>query len=135
MSLLHVRTGILTIVTLQTHCQPLTSRSRASGSGRDQSRSSWRTHSCSAPRTFSYISPWILSRAEFVGHARTLCDIGQTCGRYGDAINWIQLVAEARAYQIVKPLYYALRWARELVGADVSSDALKELSGNSGRCP
>ena len=29
----------------------------------------------------------------FVGHARTLCDIGQTCGRYGDAIDWSQVIA------------------------------------------
>ena len=64
---------------------------------------------------------------QFVGHARTLCDIGQTCGRYGDAIDWSQVIAEARAYQTVKPLYYALRWARELVGAGVPSQALAEL--------
>jgi hypothetical protein len=63
----------------------------------------------------------------FVGHARTLCDIGQTCGRYGDAIDWSQVIAEARAHQTVKPLYYALRWARELVGADVPTQALAEL--------
>jgi Uncharacterised nucleotidyltransferase/Protein of unknown function (DUF5672) len=63
----------------------------------------------------------------FVGHARTLCDIGQTCGRYGDAIDWSQVIAQARAYQTVKPLYYALRWARELVGAGVPSQALEEL--------
>jgi hypothetical protein len=69
-----------------------------------------------------------LVAGRFVGHARTLCDIGQTCGRYRDAIDWSQLTAEARAYQIVKPLYYALRWARGLVGADVSPDALAELS-------
>jgi hypothetical protein len=69
-----------------------------------------------------------LVAGRFVGHARALCDIGQTCGRYGDAIDWNQLIAEARAYQMVKPLYYALRWARELVGANVSPDALKELS-------
>jgi hypothetical protein len=66
---------------------------------------------------------------KFVGHARTLCDIGQTCGRYGEAIDWSQVIAEARAYQTVKPLYYALRWARELVGADVPSHALRELWG------
>jgi hypothetical protein len=63
----------------------------------------------------------------FVGHARALCDIGQMCGRYGAAIDWGQIIAEARAYQAVKPLYYALRWARELVGAGVSSQVLAEL--------
>jgi hypothetical protein len=63
----------------------------------------------------------------FVGHVRTLCDIGQTCGRYGDAIDWSQVIAGARAYQTVKPLYYALRWASELVGAGVPSRALAEL--------
>jgi hypothetical protein len=63
----------------------------------------------------------------FVGHARALCDIGQMCGRYGAAIDWGQIIAEARAYQAVKPLYYALRWARELVGAGVPSQVLAEL--------
>ena len=71
----------------------------------------------------------------FVGHARTLCDIGQTCGRYGDAIDWSQVIAAARAYQTVKPLYYALRWARELVGADVPSQALAELRGGFRQLP
>ena len=71
----------------------------------------------------------------FVGHARTLCDIGQTCGRYGDVIDWSQVIAEARAYQTVKPLYYALRWARELVGAGVPSQALAELRGGFKQVP
>jgi hypothetical protein len=71
----------------------------------------------------------------FVGHARTLCDIGQTCGQYGDAIDWSQLIAEARAYQTAKPLYYALRWARELVGAAVPSQALAELKGGFKQLP
>ena len=71
----------------------------------------------------------------FVGHARTLCDIGQTCGRYGDAIDWSQVIAAARAYQTVKPLYYALRWARELVGAGVPSQALAELRGGFKQVP
>jgi hypothetical protein len=69
----------------------------------------------------------LASADRFVGHARTLCDIGQTCGRYGDAIDWGRVITEARAYQTVKPLYYALRWARELVGAGVPSQALAEL--------
>ena len=72
---------------------------------------------------------------QFVGHARTLCDIGQTCGRYGDAIDWSQVITHARAYQTVKPLYYALRWARELVGAGVPSQALAELRGEFKQVP
>jgi Protein of unknown function (DUF5672)/Uncharacterised nucleotidyltransferase len=63
----------------------------------------------------------------FVGHARTLCDIGQMCGRYRDAIDWSQVIAEACAYRTVKPLYYTLRWAHELVGANVPSQVLTEL--------
>jgi hypothetical protein len=66
----------------------------------------------------------------FAGHARTLCDIGQACGRFGDAIDWSQVVAGARLCQTVKPLYYALRWARELVGAQVPYQVLAELRGN-----
>jgi Protein of unknown function (DUF5672)/Uncharacterised nucleotidyltransferase len=71
----------------------------------------------------------------FVGHARTLCDIGQTCGQYGDAIDWSQVIAEARAYRMVKPLYYALRWARELVRAGVPTEALAELRGGFKQVP
>ncbi len=71
----------------------------------------------------------------FVGHARTLSDIGQTCGRYGDAIDWSQVIAWARAYKTVKPLYYALRWASELVGAGVPSRALAELRGGFRQLP
>jgi hypothetical protein len=63
----------------------------------------------------------------FIGHARSLCDIGHACGRYRDALDWGQVTAQARSYQIVKPLYYALHWARELVGADVPSQTLAEL--------
>jgi hypothetical protein len=74
-------------------------------------------------------------RGQFVGHARTLCDIGQTCGRYGDAIDWSQVIAEAHAHQTVKPLYYALRWARELVGAGVPSQVLAELRGGFKQVP
>jgi hypothetical protein len=72
---------------------------------------------------------------QFVGHARTLCDIGQTCVRYGDAIDWSQVIAEARTYRTVKPLYYALRWARELVGAEVPSQALADLRGGFTQSP
>ncbi len=42
----------------------------------------------------------------FVDRVRTLCDIGETCRRYGDAIDWNQLIARACAYDLAKPLYY-----------------------------
>ncbi len=129
MSLLHVRTGILTH---RHSADPLPAAHIPIESFWERARpvqiESADTLVFSPEDLLLHIAIDLVA-GRFVGHARTLCDIGQTCGRYGDAINWIQLVAEARAYQIVKPLYYALRWARELVGADVSSDALKELSG------
>ncbi len=63
----------------------------------------------------------------FVGRVRTLCDIGATCRRYGDAIDWNQLIARAYAYDLAKPLYYALSLARELIGARVPSQAVMAL--------
>jgi Uncharacterised nucleotidyltransferase len=68
-----------------------------------------------------------LTAKAFVGRVRTLCDIGETCRRYGDAIDWSQLIARACAYDLAKPLYYSLRLARELVGASVQSQALMAL--------
>ena len=66
---------------------------------------------------------------------RTLCDIGEMCRRYGDAIDWSQLIARACAYDLGKPLYYSLRLARELVGAGVPSRALMELRASFGQLP
>jgi hypothetical protein len=63
----------------------------------------------------------------FMGRVRTLCDIGETCRRYGDTIAWSQLIARACAYDLAKPLYYSLRLAQELVGAGVPSQALMAL--------
>src|SRR4029453_8351743 len=50
----------------------------------------------------------------FVGQVRTLGDIGELCRCYGDTFGWRQLVARACIYDIQKPLYYALRLAREM---------------------
>ena len=73
--------------------------------------------------------------AGFVGQVRTLCDIGELCRRYGDVIEWRQLLARAHAYDMEKPLYYSLRLARELVGAGVPSGVLRELRANFGQLP
>jgi hypothetical protein len=71
----------------------------------------------------------------FVGHVRTLCDIGETCRRYGSAIDWSRLVTRAAAYDVAKQLSYALRLARDLVGAGVPSDALTDLRAGFGQLP
>ena len=71
----------------------------------------------------------------FVGQVRTLCDIGATCWRYGEAIDWWALGTRATTYQVGKALYYCLRLARELVGADVPAGALTELRARFGQLP
>ena len=76
-----------------------------------------------------------LTADAFVGRVRTLCDIGETCRRYGDAIDWSQLIARACAYDLAKPLYYSLRLARELVGAGVPSQVLMALRANFDQLP
>jgi Uncharacterised nucleotidyltransferase len=76
-----------------------------------------------------------LTAHAFVGRVRTLCDIGETCRRHDDAIDWSQLIARACAYDLAKPLYYSLRLARELVGADVPSQALVALRASFDQLP
>ncbi|HXJ77693.1 MAG TPA: nucleotidyltransferase family protein, partial [Candidatus Methylomirabilis sp.] len=68
-----------------------------------------------------------LAGADSVGRLRTLCDIGETGRRCGNAVDWSGLVAQAEAYRAGKELYHALRLAQELVGGDVSSAALTSL--------
>src|SRR5262245_47161534 len=63
----------------------------------------------------------------FVRDVRTLCDIGETCRRYGGAIDWNRIVTQADAYDVAKRLYHSLRLARDLVGASVPSSALQDL--------
>jgi hypothetical protein len=76
-----------------------------------------------------------LTANTFVGCVRTLCDIGETCSRYGDAIEWSQLIGRACAYDLAKPLYYSLRLAQELVGASVPSQALMVLRASFDQLP
>jgi hypothetical protein len=66
---------------------------------------------------------------------RTLCDIGETCRRYGSAIDWSRLVTRAAAYDVAKQLYYPLRLAGDLVGAGVPSGALTDLRASFGQLP
>jgi Uncharacterised nucleotidyltransferase len=70
-----------------------------------------------------------------VGHVRTVCDIGETCRRYRNAIHWSGLITQAHAYDASKVLYYSLRLARELVGASVLSSALAELRASFSQLP
>ena len=70
-----------------------------------------------------------------VRDVRTLCDIGETCRRYGTAIDWSRLVTLARAYDVAKQLYHPLRLCRDLVGAGVPSGVLTDLSASFGRLP
>ena len=71
----------------------------------------------------------------FVGHLRTLCDIGETCRRYRNVIDWPRLVTRAESYGVAKQLYYPLRLARDLVGAGVPAPALKDLRASFGQLP
>lgn len=77
-----------------------------------------------------------LSASERVdGHVRTLCDIAETCRRYGDAIDWPRLVVQAERYQGAKQLAFALRLSRDLAGADVPARALVALRASFGKLP
>jgi hypothetical protein len=70
-----------------------------------------------------------------VGGVRTLCDIGATCRRYGEGIDWRRLVTQAKAYGIAKQLAYAFGLARDLVGGAVPARALEDLRAGFGRLP
>jgi hypothetical protein len=71
----------------------------------------------------------------FVGHVGTLCDIGETCKRFGSAIDWNRLVTQAEAYKVGKYLYYALWLARDLLEGDVPSRALADLRATFSQLP
>jgi Uncharacterised nucleotidyltransferase len=76
-----------------------------------------------------------LTAQSFVGRVRILCDIGETCRRYGDAIDWNQLIARACTYDLAKPLYFSLRLSRDLVGARVPTQALMALRASFHQLP
>src|SRR5262245_51758202 len=76
-----------------------------------------------------------LTKDAFVGRVRTLFDIGETCKRYADEIEWNRLIGRACAYDLARPLYYSLRLARELVGAVVPAQALVALRANLDQLP
>jgi hypothetical protein len=63
----------------------------------------------------------------FFGYARTLCDIREICGRFGNDIDWSLLVTRAEEYNVGKYLYTCLCLARNLAGASVPEQVLKDL--------
>lgn len=63
-------------------------------------------------------------------HVKTLCDIGETCRRYGNVIDWSRLVIQAERYGMAKQLSYALHLARDLVGVDVPIPTLVALQAS-----
>jgi hypothetical protein len=56
-----------------------------------------------------------------------LCDIGETCRRYGGAIDWGRLVALADRLQLAKQFAFALRLAGDFAGAEIPAPALVAL--------
>lgn len=68
-------------------------------------------------------------------HVRTLCDIGETSRRYGNAIDWYLLVMRAERYQVGRHLSCVLHLARDLVGADVPRPVLTALQTSFGELP
>src|SRR5258705_354235 len=86
------------------------------------------------PRTILlHLALHLAHASGFVGHVRTLCDIGEMCRRYGSAIDWSRLVTQAETYGVGKQLYYPLCLARDLVGAGVPSPTLIELRASFGQ--
>jgi hypothetical protein len=69
------------------------------------------------------------------GHVRALCDIRETCARYGSEIDWGRLVMQAEGYQVAKQLAYALGMAGALAGAAVPAPALAALRASFGQLP
>jgi hypothetical protein len=71
--------------------------------------------------------------AGFAGRVTTLCDIGATCQRLAEAIDWSRFVTLAERYSIGKELYHALHLGRELIGARVPATAFTELRATFGQ--
>ena len=64
---------------------------------------------------------------EFVGQLATLCDVRETCKRFGSDVDWSRLRTQAQAYNASKYVYYALWLAQDLLGAEVPSHALANV--------
>jgi hypothetical protein len=58
---------------------------------------------------------------------RILGDMAETIRRYQTQIDWDQLLRNAKTYGVDKYLYYALRLAREMVAAEVTTQVLYAL--------
>jgi hypothetical protein len=58
---------------------------------------------------------------------RPSCDIAATLQRFGDSLDWSQIIERARRWQWVRGTYLALRLARDLVGAAVPMEILQQL--------
>jgi hypothetical protein len=63
----------------------------------------------------------------FVGQLATLCDVRETCKRFGGDVDWSRLCIQAQAYKSGKYLYFALWLARDLLAGNVPLYALADL--------
>jgi hypothetical protein len=58
---------------------------------------------------------------------RPSCDIAATIRRFGDSLDWPQLIERARRWHWARGTYLALRLAGDLVGAAVPPEVLQQL--------
>lgn len=58
---------------------------------------------------------------------RPCCDVAAVVRRFSRQIDWAQLQARAREWEIEKYLYLTLRLSRELLGSDIPVDFLKAI--------
>jgi hypothetical protein len=58
---------------------------------------------------------------------RPSCDIAETIRHFGNTLSWPQIVERARRWRWARGTYLALRLARELVGAAVPAETLRQL--------
>ena len=58
---------------------------------------------------------------------RPSCDIAETLRHFGDRLDWSQIVERARRWHWDRGTYLALRLAKDLVGAAVTDEVLRQL--------
>ncbi len=63
----------------------------------------------------------------FQGGLRSMCDLFEVTGRFGEDMDWTVMSRRAREWGATKSAYFALRLSKELLRADVPDSCLENL--------
>ncbi len=61
------------------------------------------------------------------GNLLTLCDLALVIARFGEEMDWQEMVRKSNELRIRKPVYYSLKLTASLLGTEIPADVLLEL--------